>query len=72
MPTSSDHRDPPVPIPHGDHWLDLTATLCRDATNEFGDWLSNELAMMDEELNSYVTPNSLRKSLRRQAKTLAQ
>jgi hypothetical protein len=53
--------------PHGDHWLDLTATLCRASTDEFGDWISRDLAKMERQLYSYVTHNSLQKSLRRQS-----
>lgn len=71
MTTSSNQRTPSAPRPHGDHWLELTATLCRESKEEFGDWLSGELTLMEQELNSYVTPNSLRKSLRRKSKTIA-
>lgn len=69
MTTSSDHRTPPQLPSHGDHWLELTATLCRESTSEFGDWLSDELALLEEELDSYVTPRSLGKSLRRSSQT---
>ncbi len=65
MTTSSDHRTPPAPLPDGKHWHELTATLCPESTDEFSDWLSGELIALEEELSRYVTPNSLRKSLRR-------
>lgn len=66
MTTSSDHRTPAV-TSYGDHWLELTATLCLASTDEFGDWISRDLAKMERELYSYVTHNSLRKSLRKQS-----
>ncbi len=69
MTTSSDHRTPSEMPSHGDHWLALTAMLCRKSTGEFGDWLSDELATLEQELDSYVTPRSLGKSLRRSRQT---
>ena len=65
MTTSSDYRTPSAPQPSGEHWYELTATLSPESAQEFGDWLSQELAGLESDLESYVTPNSLRKSLRR-------
>lgn len=64
MTTSSDHRTPP-PQPSGEHWYELTATLPEKSTEALGDWLDNELRMLEDELERFVTPQSLRKSLRR-------
>ena len=65
MTTSSDHRTPSAPRPSGDHWAELTATLPEVPVEELGTWLDQQLNQLQEELESYVTPNSLRKSLRR-------
>jgi len=65
MTTSSDHRTPPAPQPSGEHWYELTATLSAESTEEFGDWLSQELAGLENKLDLYVTPNSLCKGLGR-------
>ena len=65
MTTSSDHRTPTNPRPSGEHWFELTATLCVESTEEFGDWLSQELDELVDSLDTYVTPNSRRKDLRR-------
>jgi hypothetical protein len=71
MTTSSDQRTPSPVTSHGDHWLELTALLCRDATKELGDWISCDLAVLEKESSSYVTPRSLGKSLRTQSRTSA-
>ena len=65
MTTSSDHRTPSAPQPSGEHWYELTATLSPESTEEFGDWLSQELLGLETELDSYMTPRSLRKGLGR-------
>lgn len=62
MTTSSDHRTPATPLPSGEHWFELTATLCRESTEAFGDWLSDELRELEDQLEAYVTPRSRRKS----------
>ncbi len=70
MTTSSDHRNPsssPQPSANwagGEHWFELTATLSPESTEEFGEWLSESLAIMEDELDSFITPNSLHKSFR--------
>lgn len=70
MTTSSDHRKPSSPPSGanwggGEHWYELTATLSPESTAEFGDWLTVELSTLEIELDSFVTPHSLRKSIRR-------
>lgn len=70
MTTSSDHRNPSSPQPRenwggGEHWFELTATLSTESTEQFGDWLKDELSTLESELDSFITPNSLRKSMRR-------
>ncbi len=64
MTTSSDHRTP-APQPSGEHWYELTATLPEKSTEAFGKWLDQELDSLEQELEGFVTPQSLRKSLRR-------
>lgn len=70
MTTSSDHQNPSSPQPSenwsgGEHWFELTATLSPESTEEFGEWLRDELAALENELDLFVTPNSLLKSIRR-------
>jgi len=65
MTTSSDHPTPSAPRPSGTHWHELSATLAPKSTEEFGVWLSEELDALVCEMDAFVTPNSLRKSLRR-------
>ncbi len=65
MTTSSDHRTPSNPRPSGEHWYELTATLSPESKEEFGNWLRSQLECLEYELDSFVTQNSLRKSLRR-------
>ena len=70
MKTSSDHQYPSSPQPRenwagGEHWFELTATLSPESTEKFADWLTLELSAMEEELDSFVTPNSLHRSIRR-------
>lgn len=67
MTTSSDHQ-PTATVPtHGDHWLSLTGTLCRESTDAFGVWVSDELAVMERKLDRFSTASSLRKSFARQS-----
>ena len=65
MMTSRDHRQPTTFASHGDHWLALTATLCRKSTDEFSDWLQGELVLLEDELDAYATPRSRGQSLSR-------
>ncbi|MEM1067574.1 MAG: hypothetical protein AAGG48_01750 [Planctomycetota bacterium] len=64
MTTSSENRTP-APEPNEDHWSELIATLPDETTQVFGDWLGDRLEEMVTELDAFVTPDSLRKSLRR-------
>ena len=64
MTTSSDHRSH-SPTPDGEHWSELTATLTPESTECLSDWLSEDLAALEDELRIYVTPNSLRRSFSR-------
>ena len=69
MTTSSDQQ-PLAPQPNenwagGEHWYELTATLSPQSKQEFGKWIDSELAYLEDDLERFVTPNSLRKSLRR-------
>lgn len=58
MTTSSDHRKPELPTPSGEHWLSLTATLSKESTDEFGDWLSENLHDLEALLEVFVTAKS--------------
>ena len=69
MTTSSDHQSS-TPQPNqnwavGEHWYELTATLSHESKEEFSKWLDTELAYLEDDLERFVTPNSLHKSLRR-------
>ncbi len=65
MTTSTEKRQPSLST-HGDHWLEMTATLSRESTDEFGDWLGDELAKLEKELYTFITPRSLTKGSQRQ------
>ena len=69
MTTSSDQQ-PLTPQPRenwasGEHWYELTATLSRESKEAFDKWIDSELAYLEDDLERFVTPNSLHKSLRR-------
>ena len=69
MTTSSDHQNPTTPKPNqwagGEHWFELTATLSDESRMELDKWIDAELAYLEDDLERFVTPNSLRNSLRR-------
>jgi hypothetical protein len=65
MTTSSDQKTSIAPRPSGAHWHELTATLSPESKAAFGRWLSDQLDGLERDLDSYVTPNSRSKSLRR-------
>jgi hypothetical protein len=65
MPASSNHQTPSKPRLEGPHWIELAATISCETTEAFADWIDRELAEVDRNFDAYVTPNSLRKSLRR-------
>ncbi len=51
--TNSSTSPSSTKAPIGEHWYDLTATLSRDAREEFGDWLTHELAIIELQLSSF-------------------
>ncbi len=53
--TNSSTSPSSTKAPIGEHWYDLTATLSRDAREEFGDWLTHELAIIELQLSSFST-----------------
>jgi len=65
MTTSSEHSTPASPRPSGRHWSELTATLSAESTLVLDQWLDDDLQRLERELHRFVTPNSLKKSLRR-------
>ena len=64
MPASN-HPTPAKPRFEGYHWDELTATLSCESIEILAAWMERDLAEMEQKLESYVTPNSLLKSLRR-------
>lgn len=52
-------------FPAGEHWFEMTATLSPQSTARLGRWIETELALLEDELSDFVTPGSLKKSLRR-------
>ncbi len=64
MTTSSKKTTHAVPKPNTEHWNELIATLPEQSVEPFGDWMDEQLTLLDTELEKYVTKVSLRKSLR--------
>ena len=52
--SSTKAKDLPVQST-GEHWYDLTATLSRDSREEFGDWLTQELELIELQLSHFST-----------------
>ncbi|QDT01716.1 hypothetical protein K227x_00830 [Rubripirellula lacrimiformis] len=66
MTTSSDHNTTPSkPVPSGQHWNELTATLTRESTEAFALWMDEDLDKLTEELKRYASPRSVLKSISR-------
>ena len=65
MTTSSNHPTHPAPEPNRNHWDELIATLPTEKTEQFGEWLRHELDVMECDNADFITPESLKKSLRR-------
>ncbi|TWU39283.1 hypothetical protein [Novipirellula artificiosorum] len=61
MTTSSEHR---APTPEEGTWHALTATLSPQSTDQFDEWVSEQLQDLEEHLREFVSPRSLQKSLR--------
>ena len=64
MTTSSNNSTHEAPKPNAEHWNELIAVLPEQNIEQFGDWMDEQLAALDAELEKYVTKVSLRKSLR--------
>lgn len=64
MTTSSNNSTHEVPKPSAEHWNELIAVLPEQNIEQFGDWMDEQLAALDADLDKYVTKVSLRKSLR--------
>ncbi len=65
MTTSSDNTTPSDPRPEGAHWTELTATLPRESTEVFGQWLSDDLDLLTEQLERFASPRSILKDIKR-------
>lgn len=63
MPTSSENQTPNPPRLEGEHWDEFVATLSLEVTEEFADWISEDLARLEEKLQKFVSPASQMKSL---------
>ncbi len=56
MTTSNNPKTPPTAS--GEHWYELTATLTQQSCELFGDWLNQELAALESELEKFTTERS--------------
>ncbi len=65
MTTSSEQSIPSAPRPDGRHWSELTATLNEDSVLVLDQWIDEDLRRLEEDLERFVSPNSLQKNLRR-------
>ena len=74
MTTSNDYQDPTKPNAPakkseiafaGDHWFEMTATLCPESTARLGDWIDEDLAAFEAKWSHFVTAGSLQHSRRR-------
>lgn len=65
MKTSNNQHTPASPDPAPEHWSELMATLPLEDTDEFGDWLEEELSSFEADHAEFVTPISRKESLRR-------
>jgi len=63
MKTSSDHRSPSEFRPTDAHWQELTARLPM-TVGKFGEWMDDQLQLLEKSHQDFVTRRSLRKSLR--------
>jgi hypothetical protein len=64
MTTSSDQHQPTAPNPGktwggGEHWYEMTATLSTESKEAFGRWMDQELAYLEDDLERFITPNSV-------------
>ncbi len=65
MPTSSEKPTSNTPLLEGTHWNEFIATLSVDSAEEFGQWLSQDLAELEAKLERFASKSSIKKSLRR-------
>ncbi|TWT79239.1 hypothetical protein CA13_06370 [Planctomycetes bacterium CA13] len=61
MTTSSKNL---TPKPDDGNWNELTATLSIESTDRFDEWMTEQLTVLEERLNEFVSPRSLHKNLR--------
>jgi len=65
MTTSNNQQTPASPDPAPEHWSELMATIRYEDTDEFGDWLEEELSAFEADHVEFVTPISRKRELRR-------
>jgi hypothetical protein len=65
MTTSSKNPTPSKIRPSGDHWFEMTATLSRQETARFGDWISVSLQELEVSLEKFSSPQSRGDSVNR-------
>ncbi len=63
MTTSNNNIKTP-PKPNDEHWRELIAVLPERTVEHFGEWMDEQLAILDVDLAVHITRVSLRKSLR--------
>jgi hypothetical protein len=64
MTTSSKKNTHEAPKPSAEHWNELIAILPEQTVEQFAEWMDEQLASLDADLQKYVTRVSLRKNLR--------
>ncbi len=71
MTTSNDYQDPTKPNQSpkkreisyaGEHWFEMTATLCPESTAQLADWIDEDLAAFEAQWSQFVTAGSLKNS----------
>lgn len=58
MTTPSNPKLPRSPHPAGEHWTELSDTLPEEATEEFAEWVREELVILERKLAHFTSPNS--------------
>ena len=69
MPSSSQNStsfpQPPSDPLAGEHWLEMTATLCPDATASFAETIDQDLADLEQKLVRFASRGAVIQGLRK-------